>query len=318
MLLSEQLRVLLFLAVVLAVCVRAAVLVFGVAARRFARTPSGGGPSGPPKPLRWWDACVLVAAAGGMLCGIYGFIEPYRVTVTHVRIATSKLARGARPIRIVHVSDLHSDPRPRLEGRLPALIAAQSPDLIVFTGDAINSPRALPVFQALLARLATIAPTFAVKGNWDTWFWSDLRPLEVPGVRELDGEGATLTVRGATLWIGGVAVGHESAARRLLEDRPPDLFGVFLYHYPDLMPDVARTGVDLYCAGHTHGGQIALPFYGALVTLSRFGKRYESGLYHEGSTWLYVNRGIGMEGGMPRVRFWAPPEVTVIEVVPRE
>jgi hypothetical protein len=75
--------------------------------------------------------------------------------------------------------------------------------------------------------------------------------------------------------------------------------------------------VDLYCAGHTHGGQVALPLYGALITFSKYGKKYEAGLYREGETWLYVNRGIGMEGGStPRVRFWAPPEVTVIEVSP--
>jgi predicted MPP superfamily phosphohydrolase len=50
------------------------------------------------------------------------------------------------------------------------------------------------------------------------------------------------------------------------------------------------------------------------VTFSRFGKRYESGLYREQDTWLYVNRGIGMEGGhVPRVRFWAPPELTILE-----
>ena len=54
--------------------------------------------------------------------------------------------------------------------------------------------------------------------------------------------------------------------------------------------------MDLYCAGHIHGGQIALPFYGALVTLSKYGKRFEAGLYRVGETWLYVNRGIGMEG----------------------
>ncbi len=63
---------------------------------------------------------------------------------------------------------------------------------------------------------------------------------------------------------------------------------------------------------------MALPLYGALVTLSKFGKKYESGLHREGQTWLYVTRGIGMEGGpAPRVRFFARPEVTVIELAPQ-
>jgi predicted MPP superfamily phosphohydrolase len=75
--------------------------------------------------------------------------------------------------------------------------------------------------------------------------------------------------------------------------------------------------VDLFCAGHVHGGQIAMPFYGALVTLSRYGKQYEAGLYKAGPMWLYVSRGVGMEGGAaPRVRFCSRPEVAVLEAVP--
>jgi predicted MPP superfamily phosphohydrolase len=62
---------------------------------------------------------------------------------------------------------------------------------------------------------------------------------------------------------------------------------------------------------------VALPFYGALVTFSVLGKKYESGLFREGATWMYVNRGIGMEGGfVPRVRFGARPEITVYEIAP--
>jgi predicted MPP superfamily phosphohydrolase len=73
--------------------------------------------------------------------------------------------------------------------------------------------------------------------------------------------------------------------------------------------------IDLYLAGHTHGGQVALPFYGALITLSKTGKKYESGLHHLSNTYMYTNRGIGMEGGKaPRVRFCARPEVTVIDI----
>jgi predicted MPP superfamily phosphohydrolase len=78
--------------------------------------------------------------------------------------------------------------------------------------------------------------------------------------------------------------------------------------------------VDLFLAGHVHGGQVALPFYGALLTLSRFGKRFERGLYPDADGFgfpLYVSRGIGMEGGaMPRVRFCSRPELALIELVP--
>jgi predicted MPP superfamily phosphohydrolase len=96
----------------------------------------------------------------------------------------------------------------------------------------------------------------------------------------------------------------------------PGAFTILLQHSPDLMADAVRERFDLYLAGHTHGGQIALPFYGALITYSRYGKKYEAGLYHEGSTTLYVNRGIGFaHQPMPEARFLARPEVTVIELL---
>jgi predicted MPP superfamily phosphohydrolase len=81
------------------------------------------------------------------------------------------------------------------------------------------------------------------------------------------------------------------------------------------MPQARRAGVDLYLCGHTHGGQIRLPLIGALVTSSKFWKRYEMGRYVEANTTLYVSRGIGMEGmGAPRARFLCPPEIELFEI----
>jgi predicted MPP superfamily phosphohydrolase len=197
------------------------------------------------------------------------------------------------------------------------VIAAEKPDLIVFTGDALNSPAGLPIFMDCLTKIAAIAPTFAVRGNWDVRYWFDLDLFGGTGTRELRSEAMRVDVRGTPVWVAGVPVGQESRIGQVLDPIPGDELRVFLYHYPDEIHEVARRKADLYCAGHIHGGQIALPFYGALVTLSRLGKQFEAGLYRVGATWIYVNRGIGMEGGrMPRVRFCARPEVTVIEIHP--
>lgn len=266
----------------------------------------------------WSQRIILGLALIGLLCMAYGyFVEPYWPSITHVQIKTSKLAPGSRPVRLVHLSDLHTDPQPRLEDRLPGLIAQQRPDLIVFTGDSINSPEALPLFKQCLTKLAAIAPTFAVRGNWDARAWRRLDLFGGTGVRELDGDAAAVDVRGSSVWIAGVAVEHEERLEHALNAIPSGALTVFLYHSPDLIPEIAQRQVDLFCAGHTHGGQVALPWYGALVTLSKFGKQYEAGLYRVNQTWLYVNRGIGMEGGgTPRVRFCARPEITVIELVP--
>jgi predicted MPP superfamily phosphohydrolase len=278
----------------------------------------------------WMRRAVLALAAAATLCVAYGyFIEPYWPEVTHIRLASEKLAPGARPVRIVHLSDIHSDARPRLEERLPDLIAEARPDLVVLTGDYINSPAGLPVFRQFLTRVAAVAPTYVVRGNWDVWLWSDLDLFGGTGAHELDSEAVTVEVGTTKLCLAGAPVpssragvrgpAPHAAVEEALRQVPPGLFTVFLPHYPDERFNAAEQDVDLYCAGHTHGGQVALPFYGAVITLSKFGKQFEAGLYRVRGTWLYVNRGVGMEGGdAPRVRFCARPEVTVIDIVPAE
>jgi uncharacterized protein len=310
---AEYLRVLLFLAFAAIVYVLAASIVVRWLLQKLKQTALSQNPH-----QLWYRRIVLTLAGIGLLCFGYGyFVEPYWLSVTHISLNSPKLTKGSRPIRIVQISDLHSDPKPRLEGRLPQAIAAEQPDLIVFTGDCINSPAGLPVFKECLTELAKIAPTFVVKGNWDAWYWHDLNLFAGTGAHELNGSSALVDVRGTPVWLAGVAVDDEKMMEQAISAIPHEAFKVFLYHYPDLIAEAARLKVDLYCAGHTHGGQIALPLYGALITFSKYGKRYEAGLYREGDTWLYVNRGIGMEGGpVPRVRFWARPEVTVIEISP--
>lgn len=264
-----------------------------------------------------WTCRVLFSlAALGALCIAYGYwVEPYWLSVSHVRISSPKIPPTARPIRVAHISDIHSDPRPRLEERLPQAIANLKPDLIVFTGDALNSPEGLPVFKHCMRRLAEIAPVYAVKGNMDIWYWSGLDLYGGTGVRELKDEALHTRVGGTRVRLIGVPADREQAIPRLLDSPPRDALTILLHHYPDEIEVASQYGADLYLAGHTHGGQVALPVYGAILTLSRFGKRYEAGLYRVKDTWLYVNRGIGMEGGKaPRVRFCARPEITLIEV----
>jgi len=95
-----------------------------------------------------------------------------------------------------------------------------------------------------------------------------------------------------------------------------DRFTILLYHSPDLAPDAAQMGIDLQLSGHTHGGQVRLPLYGALYASSIYGKRFEMGLRRVGALQVYTSRGIGLEGmGAPRVRFLCPPEIVLFEIV---
>jgi hypothetical protein len=270
---------------------------------------------------RWTRRVVLALAAAEVLCFLYASrVEPYCLSVTRVPLCSGKLPAGSGPLRIVQISDLHCEAQPRLENRLPDAIAALRPDVIVFTGDAVNVPAGLPVFRRCMERLAAIAPTLAVRGNWDTGNYHRLNFYSGTGVVELTGQAVDLEVRGVRYSIEGASVGDNGVLARALAAKNRGMFTVMLYHYGDFVEELTPPGnVDLLLSGHTHGGQVALPFYGALVTFARFGKRYEGGLYRVQDTWLYVNRGIGMEGGVhtPRIRFCARPEVTLIEVSPQ-
>ncbi|MDR3615935.1 MAG: metallophosphoesterase [Candidatus Obscuribacterales bacterium] len=270
----------------------------------------------PQKVLGKRDKTVIVLGIFGALCIAYGyFIEPYWLSVETVQLYSSKLKASTKPLRIVQISDIHSDPTARLEEKLPTVIRDLKPDLIVFTGDAINCPEGLPIFRKLMQSLAEIAPTFGVKGNWDSRFFRDLDRLGKTGTNELDGNPYQLLVGDNTICVTGLPVDTGKSVHEALTNIPNDEYKIFLFHYPDCLEEMAENHIDLYLAGHTHGGQVALPFYGALMTVSAFGKKYEHGLHKMGETYLYVNRGIGMEGGKaPRVRFCARPEVTLFEV----
>ena len=303
---APELRVLVFVAAVAAVFASAAFLLSARLWRRLRRLPA--------TPWSIPNRVLVTLAAAGLLCVPYGFfVEPFWPQVTRVAIHSPKL--GERPVRIVEISDLHCDERPRLEERLPALIAAEKPDIIVFAGDAANSFEGIAVFRRLMKQLVAIAPTYVVRGNWDS---PDRTAslFEGTGVRHLTGTPQRLDFGGSRIVLSGLDADSGASVEQAFLFIPKEEFRVFAHHFPDRIHEVSDDGVDLYLAGHTHGGQVALPLYGALITFSRYDKQFESGLYRVGRTSMYVNRGIGMEGGRaPRVRFWARPEITVLDLL---
>jgi len=150
-------------------------------------------------------------------------------------------------------------------------------------------------------------------------------------VRWLQDEQVTLEHHGQQIALIGLTCTHKPfvdgprLVSILTPSRPPpssktdegggEDFTVLLYHTPDLAPEAAAAGIDLQLSGHTHGGQVRLPIYGALFAGSLYGKRFEVGRRQVERMTLYVTRGIGMEGkGAPRVRFLCPPEITLWEI----
>lgn len=254
----------------------------------------------------------------GIICFLYGyFIEPYRIEVRTIEIKTKKLRETS--FKIVHISDMHCDRKMRNEKTVVELVNAINPDVIAFTGDTINTPAALAAFKNTMRSLKADLGKFAVLGNFDVWYWSDRDLFSDTGFRVLKEDIVTIKKNNETIQISGLGVGYSELYLQMLRSLSAERFNILLYHYPDLAENLGDSNIDLYLAGHTHGGQVAVPLYGALVTLSKYGKKYESGKYIVGDTVLYVNRGIGMEGSyIPRVRFWARPEITIFNIMPEK
>lgn len=256
-----------------------------------------------------WALCGVGAA-----CFLYArFIEADWLEVTHVHLRSSKLAPGTQ-LTVAHVSDLHLEDRTRALVALDEALGAAKPDLVIFTGDAINLREAAPLFRQTLSEWTSRLGRGAVRGNHDVYRWGAVDLFGGGVAWELKDETPLLLDRGHVA-LCGAPFGAPAAIERCLAQAPADAFTILAYHSPDLIEDLVHRP-DLYLAGHTHGGQVRLPFFGAVITFSRFDKRYEMGRYEVAGTTLYVNRGIGFEPHWPRVRFLARPELTLLHVTP--
>ncbi len=253
----------------------------------------------------------------GIICLLYAyFIEPYWLKVHQIVIETPKLKTAE--LTIVQISDLHCDQKIRNERKLVNIINALDPDIIVFTGDAVNDLSALKTFKKTLRSLNAPLGKFAVKGNWDLWNPNQDTLFDNTGFVELNGKAVVLKKNGDSVVVAGSNAASSPDELSFLEKLPKESFTIFLYHVPGIHEQLGENSIDLFLSGHTHGGQVGLPFYGALVTLSPYGKTYESGKYRVGEKIVYVNNGIGMEGGhAPRIRFWSRPEIAVFHLRPQ-
>ena len=270
---------------------------------------------------------VLATALGVAVSGAFLYatwVEPFQIGVTQTHLRSAKL-NGHTPLRLLHITDLHVERNTAREERLLQLVEELAPDGVVLTGDYLNlayvyDADAQTDARAVLTRLCDLTggPVYAITGSPPV-DRTDVVPQVFDGIPIvwLQDEVAEVCINGHTIRIAGVRCTRErqrdaSRLRHLLGSSPAHAFTLLLYHSPDLMPEASDLGIDLYLCGHTHGGQVRVPLFGAIITSSDFGKRYEMGQYVEGGTTLYVSRGLGMEGyGAPRARFLAPPEIVL-------
>jgi predicted MPP superfamily phosphohydrolase len=256
------------------------------------------------------------------LCIIDGFlIEPFSIQVTRHEFSFNRLSAEGLPLRIVHLTDPHVERTTIRERKLVPLVDDLQPDLILLTGDYLNlsyldDETALRDFRTLASQLHAPYGVYAVRGSVDSPALTE-RLFADLDIVVLENESVRLDIEGQEIYLVGVACSHDLSIDiprldQALRGVPPDSFKILLYHSPDLIEAASERGIDLYLAGHTHGGQIRMPLYGAVFTSSIYGKQYEAGLFQEGPTYLYVSRGLGLEGAAaPRARFLCRPEVAV-------
>lgn len=255
------------------------------------------------------------------------WVEPFWIEVTHQRKSVAGWD-SAHPLKLLHLGDLHAEHFGPRERSLNRLVAKLKPDVIVFSGDFINlsnvkNAETRALIRQIVAEWKAPLGLYAVSG---TSAEIDL-PEDVPeylaeaeGAQSVVGRWASISTPGGILHIGGMASWHimktdRDAFNTLLKSRPDGGAQLLLVHTPDLAPEAAEAGIDLYLCGHTHGGQLCLPGGIPILTASHLGRRFVRGRVDLGTTTVYTTRGIGLEGlGAPRARVFCRPEIILWEI----
>lgn len=218
---------------------------------------------------------------------------------------------------IAQLSDLHIGAYTPLWWAERWVVAANAakPDLAVITGDMVTSGTAFHEdIATLLGGLESKDGVFACMGNHD--YFGEGEPLvsllEGRGVRVLRNEGKTITRDGASFYLASIddTWTRRANLEKALEARPEGMPTVLLSHDPERFVHAAKAKVDLVLSGHTHGGQIALPFFARHVNASKLAHHYHLGVYKKGRTTLYVHPGLGTTG--PPIRVGVAPAVVLI------
>lgn len=267
-------------------------------------------------------ALALLLLVPAPVCAYASFIGPYQLVIERHDVALPRLATSVAPIRIAVLADLQTDAVTDYENSAIDRLLAEKPELILLPGDFFQASwrqwqERGASFRKLIERLDAPFGCYAVCGDVDDP--DDLAQLLAgTRVRLLQNEIATVSVRGTHLAIGGVELHPRTAGSlatlRRLAATPCDL-RLLVAHRPDVALDVTPAdGIDLFIAGHTHGGQIVIPGFGPPVTLTRVPRRIAAGGLHDlNGQPVYISRGVGCErGSAPPMRLFCPPEISIL------
>jgi uncharacterized protein len=280
----------------------------------------------------------LTAVAAGV--GVYLYaakVEARSFRLEHLNGINVGTAGGARRLKILHLSDLHLCAPEKQKLEFLAQLPCHQYDLVVLTGDIFENESGLQYALQIVSSKPKLG-SYAVLGNHDyyayTW-WNktygqidrkyrhpaqkrDVQPfidaLHSGGITTLRNEAVTLPE--ANLHLVGIDYPGttETVVRELSAQAPPESLIIALMHLPRRLQQLVNSGVHMAFAGHTHGGQIRVPGFGALITDSELPRHEASGLVRRGDTLIHVSRGLSAD---PKTNFrlFCPPAATVLELL---
>ena len=271
---------------------------------------------------------VLIVSVLVILCiGIWTLWGNSALEVNEYEIVSDRIPEAFSGFRIAQVSDLHNAEFGEGNEKLIELLSQTDPDMIVITGDLIDSRHTDIEIALEFARQAIkLAPVYYVSGNHEAHVheYEDLKMgLAKAGVIVLEDQKVQIKRDGESIYILGIddpsfqedylfgdAVSVTSSALSELQNES-DCYTVLLAHRPELFETYVDAGVNLVFSGHAHGGQFRLPFIGGLVAPNQgFFPEYDAGLFSEGSTTMIVSRGVG--NSIIPIRINNRPEIVTV------
>jgi predicted MPP superfamily phosphohydrolase len=238
--------------------------------------------------------------------------EIFQVELIERTLRLPRLPAAWDGLTILHLSDLHFRGTPDRDYFRFVMdrCAEWQPDLVAITGDIADSSRHMRWIVPVLGRLRWRGAAAAILGNHDHWLDTSYirRRLRRVGMLVPSNSWHQIEVRGEPL----VVIGHEGPWLKPppdLTDCPREPFRLCLSHTPDNIGWARQAGVDLMLSGHVHGGQIRFPLFGSVLVPSRYGRRYDCGVFEEPPTLLHVSR--GLSGDHP-VRYRCRPDASLL------
>ena len=242
------------------------------------------------------------------------------LVITTYTYESEKLGADLDGYRIVQISDLHNAEFGKENKKLLETIRSCSPDIIVITGDLVDSNHTnVERAVAFVKEAVKIAPVYYVTGNHEYWLDPSeneqmMQGILAAGAYDLDDEAVCIEKGDSSFMLIGLDDQHlsDETLKNLLQEQKNEL-SIVLAHEPQYVQNYANAGADLVLTGHAHGGQIRLPFVGGIVAPDQgFLPEYTSGKYNSTDTEMIVSRGLG--NSIIPVRLFNYPEVVCVEL----